>query len=148
MKTIKNMHCLLVLFVTLSTTFSYGAAMAETEYLGEVCFSIDSRVEGTPDKTLYLGMFSFGGRHYSAHGKMTVEGRAGVIPVHGAVVNSGEGIVITLSGSDHGRGSDEIKFHAIIDQNPGSYSTIEHLDLPRATSEIYDYGQITLTTCR
>ncbi len=144
---------MLALFVALLATLSHGDAMAQTEYLGEFCFSIDSRREGIPGKTLHLGVLSFGDLHYSAHGKMTVEGRPGVIPVHGAVVKGGDDLVITLSGSDHGRGSDEIKFHAVIGQNPGNYTTIEHRAIlesgppPYSVSEFVDYGYITGIPC-
>ncbi len=153
MNRMKEIRYLIMVFTISSIFLSHGVADATSDYLGEFCFSIDSRVVDVPDKILYLGVASLGDVHFPAHGKMTVVDRPGVIPVHGTVVKSGEDVVITLSGSDHGQGSDEIKFHAVIRQNPGNYTTIEHRVIhdPDAVEydieAFYDYGYITVIPC-
>ncbi len=153
MNSLRTKWLLIALLANLLITFSQGYADVEVVYLGEYCFSLDSEEEDAARKTLHLGVLSYGDIHYPAHGKMTVEGRAGVIPVHGAVVKDGDDIVITLSGSDHGLGSDSLRIHAIIGENQGKYSTIEHMTIPdpdNPTGEVtvfYKYGSFSLIQC-
>ncbi len=50
MNRMKEIRYLIIVFAFSSILLSHGVADATPDYLGEFCFSIDSRVEGVPDK--------------------------------------------------------------------------------------------------
>ncbi len=159
MNLFKRVCFLIAFFANLLITFSHGNADVDVVYIGEYCFSLDSRVEGTARRTLQLGILSYGGMHYPVHGKMTVEGRAGLIPVHGAVIKSGDDIVITLSGSNHVGDQTSFRIHAVIGEHrgehQGEYTTLEHLATPYPESQTalyqvdssFEFGYFTLIQC-
>ena len=96
MKKFKKTCLLSVLFIVLLSFSFTTIALAEVNYLGEICFQMVDNATSQA-RILEMGLLSYGADHFPLNGKIT-EGQS-VIPVYGAAVWDGKSITITLNAS-------------------------------------------------
>ena len=131
-------------------------------YMGEVCLKLTSDYNDAPyyvpDKTVQLGILSYGAGYFSLNGKITEE-NSKLMPALGTAIitafNGDNKVVLTLTAADGTFAYSEI-FYITFDLKTlsGAFSSIVHEELffgapptPDQIGSRYDKGDASLVVC-
>ncbi len=99
MKIMRKHFFVVFIVAILSLLLAVSESKAEVSYLGEVCLNLTS-LYNVPDKTVQLGILSYGAGYFSLNGKITDE-ISRIMPISGtAIITEFEGdntVVLTLT---------------------------------------------------
>jgi len=146
------------LVASLSLFLVVSDSRAEVSYLGEVCLNLTS-IYNVPNKTVQLGILSYGAGYFSLNGKITDE-NSRIMPALGtaiiAVIDGDNKVVLTLTAADGTFAYSEI-FYITFDLKTlsGAFSSIVHEELffgapptPDQIGSRYDKGDASVQGCQ
>ena len=100
MKTMRNYCFIVFITASLSLFLVVSDSRAEVSYIGEVCINLTSLYNEAPyyvpDKTVQLGILSYGAGYFSLNGKIT-DANSRIMPAGGTAIINGGNAVLTLT---------------------------------------------------
>ena len=153
MKTIRNYSFIVFIIASLFLFLAVSDSRAEVSYIGEVCFNLTS-LNNVPDKTVQLGILSYGAGYFSLNGKITDE-ISRIMPISGtAIITEFEGdntVVLTLTAA-YNIYSETYYITFVLNTLSGMFSSIVHATsfigpTPDQVISRYDIGDASLVDC-